>query len=104
MELDLKQIMGDGGKLPEAPILKEGVRRAPRRTAELSVAQKRLALKNALRYLPKEWHEQMAPEFARELEERGRIYGYRFMPKDRIYGKPIDGYRGNCVEGKPFRS
>ena len=103
MHIDLKEVMGEGGKLPEPPVFEQGVRRAPKRSAQLSAAQKRLALKNALRYIPAEWHEQLAPEFAAELEERGRIYGYRFMPKGRIYGRPIEEYEGKCIEGKAFR-
>ena len=103
MELDLIECLGEGGRLPDPPAFIEGVRRAPKRTATLSTAQKRLALKNALRYIPQEWHEVLAPEFARELEERGRIYGYRFMPKERIWGKPIDAYAGKCIEGKAFQ-
>ena len=50
--------------------------------------------KNALRYVPEELHKDLAPEFMEELLTRGRIYGYRFMPKERIYGKPIDEYKG----------
>ena len=103
MNIDLKEVMGEGGKLPEPPVFRQGVRRAPKRSAQLSAAQKRLALKNALRYIPAEWHEQLAPEFAAELEERGRIYGYRFMPKGRIYGRPIEEYEGKCIEGKAFQ-
>ena len=103
MNIDLKEVMGEGGKLPEPPVFEQGVRRAPKRSAQLSAAQKRLALKNALRYIPAEWHEQLAPEFAAELEERGRIYGYRFMPKGRIYGRPIEEYEGKCIEGKAFQ-
>ncbi len=103
MHIDLKEVMGEGGKLPEPPVFEQGVRRAPKRSAQLSAAQKRLALKNALRYIPAEWHEQLAPEFAAELEERGRIYGYRFMPKGRIYGRPIEEYEGKCIEGKAFQ-
>ena len=103
MHIDLKEVMGEGGKLPEPPVFRQGVRRAPKRSAQLSAAQKRLALKNALRYIPAEWHEQLAPEFAAELEERGRIYGYRFMPKGRIYGRPIEEYEGKCIEGKAFQ-
>ena len=103
MEIDLRTVMGDDGRLPEYPEFLPGVRRAPRRTAALTAAQKRLALSNALRYIPREWHEQIAPEFARELEERGRIYGYRFMPKGRIYGRPVDEYPGRCLEGRAFR-
>ncbi|MCM0703298.1 urocanate hydratase, partial [Blautia sp. C3-R-101] len=62
-----------------------------------------LAVANALRYVPEELHEQLAPEFLDELLTRGRIYGYRFMPKERIYGRPIDEYKGKCVEGKAFQ-
>ncbi|WP_283608074.1 urocanate hydratase [Faecalispora anaeroviscerum] len=89
--------------LPEYPTFKEGVRRAPKRELTLNEREIKLALKNALRYVPEELHEQLAPEFLEELMTRGRIYGYRFMPKDRIYGKPIDEYKGNCTEGKAFQ-
>ena len=89
--------------LPEYPVFKEGVRRAPKRELTLNEREIKLALKNALRYVPEELHEQLAPEFLEELMTRGRIYGYRFMPKERIYGKPIDEYKGNCVEGKAFQ-
>ncbi len=89
--------------LPEYPEFKEGVRRAPKRELTLNERESKLALKNALRYVPEELHEQLAPEFLEELMTRGRIYGYRFMPKDRIYGKPIDEYKGNCVAAKAFQ-
>ncbi len=103
MHIDLKEVMGDRGALPAAPAFEKGIRRAPKRTAALSAAQKKLALKNALRYIPEEWHETVAPEFKKELEERGRIYGYRFRPKGRIYGRPVDEYKGKCIEGKAFQ-
>ncbi|MBR6615829.1 MAG: urocanate hydratase [Lachnospiraceae bacterium] len=89
--------------LPEYPVFKEGIRRAPMRELTLSDHEKKLAVKNALRYVPEELHEALAPEFMEELLTRGRIYGYRFMPKERIYGKPIDEYKGNCVQGKAFQ-
>lgn len=89
--------------LPEYPVFKEGIRRAPKRELTLNEREIKLAVKNALRYVPEELHEQLAPEFMEELLTRGRIYGYRFMPKERIYGKPIDEYKGNCVEGKAFQ-
>lgn len=90
-------------KLPDYPVFKEGVRRAPKRELFLNERETKLALKNALRYIPEELHEKLAPEFLDELMTRGRIYGYRYMPKDRIYGKPIDEYKGNCTEGKAFQ-
>ena len=71
--------------------------------AEIGKAEIKLAVANALRYVPEELHEQLAPEFLDELLTRGRIYGYRFMPKERIYGKPIDEYKGECIEGKAFQ-
>lgn len=89
--------------LPEYPEFKDGIRRAPKRELTLNEREIKLALKNALRYIPEELHEQLAPEFLEELMTRGRIYGYRFIPKGRIYGKPIDEYKGNCIEGKAFQ-
>ena len=87
----------------EIPIFEEGIRRAPRREAKLSNADIKLALKNALRYIPEEYHEELAPEFLDELMTRGRIYGYRFRPEGKLYGKPIDEYKGRCTEGKAFQ-
>ncbi len=89
--------------LPEYPVFKEGIRRAPKRELNLTDREIKLALKNALRYIPEELHEKLAPEFLDELMTKGRIYGYRYMPKGRIYGKSIDEYKGNCVEGKAFQ-
>ena len=90
-------------ELPEYPDLKENVRRAPKREVALNEREIKLALKNALRYIPENLHEEIAPEFLDELMTYGRIYGYRFMPKERIYGKPIDEYKGKCIEGKAFQ-
>ncbi|MBQ9950746.1 MAG: urocanate hydratase [Clostridia bacterium] len=90
-------------QLPEYPAFEAGYRRAPRRESALTQSDKELAIMNALRYIPKQHHEQMAAEFAQELEEHGRIYGYRFRPEGRIYGKPIHEYKGNCVETKAFQ-
>ena len=76
--------------LPEYPKMESCYRRAPRRESHLTEADKALAIKNALRYIHPDHHEQMAKEFAQELEEHGRIYGYRFRPEGKLYGKPID--------------
>ncbi len=89
--------------LPEAKEFEPGIRRAPNRGFRLSEDQTRLALKNALRYIPKELHEEIIPEFLDELKTYGRIYGYRWRPAGRIYGKPIDEYKGNCVAGKAMQ-
>lgn len=90
-------------ELPELPKFEEGIRRAPDRGFRLSQAQTEIALKNALRYIPEKFHEELIPEFLEELKTRGRIYGYRFRPEGRLYGKPIDEYKGNCIEGKAFQ-
>lgn len=89
--------------LPEKPVFVEGVRRAPARKFNLSKKDTGLALRNALRYIPERWHATLAPEFMDELMTTGRIYGYRFCPHGRIHGKPVDAYRGNCIEGKAFQ-
>lgn len=90
-------------ELPEYPVFDKTVRRAPKRELTLNEREIKLALKNALRYIPENLHEKLAPEFLDELMTRGRIYGYRYMPKERIYGHPIDEYKGKCIEGKAFQ-
>ena len=89
--------------LPPYPTFVEDIRRAPDRGFTLSPAQTATALKNALRYIPKELHETLAPEFMEELRTRGRIYGYRYRPQGDLKAKPIDAYKGNCIEGKAFQ-
>ena len=56
-----------------------------------------------MRYIPSEWHELLASEFMEELHTRGRIYGYRFRPEGDLKAKPVDEYRGRCLEGKAFQ-
>ena len=90
-------------ELPEYPKMEEGYRRAPRREAHLSESDKALAIKNALRYIHPDHHEKMALEFAKELEETGRIYGYRFRPEGKLIGKPIDEYKGTCTATKAIQ-
>ena len=88
---------------PDLNEFESGIRRAPSRGFNLTKAQTALALKNALRYIPPELHEKLAPEFLEELKTRGRIYGYRYRPKGRIFGRPINEYNGKCIEGKAFQ-
>lgn len=90
-------------KLPDYPTFKEGIRRAPDRGFRLSTEQTKLALRNALRYVPEELHEKLAPEFLEELKTRGRIYAYRYRPEGRIYGRAIEEYEGKCLAGKAFQ-
>ncbi|MDD7601131.1 MAG: urocanate hydratase, partial [Firmicutes bacterium] len=92
-----------GNEYPDYPAFQEGIRRAPDRGFRLTKEQTMIALKNALRYVPEELHEKLAPEFMEELTTRGRIYAYRYRPEGRIYGKPISEYKGNCLAGKAFQ-
>ncbi len=93
-----------GDDIPAAtPKFIEGLRRAPKRELTLTKDEIELALKNALRYIPEEYHAELAPEFLEELKTMGRIYGYRFRPEGNIVGKPIDEYRGVCTEGKAIQ-
>ena len=71
-------------QLPDKPEFVTGIRRAPKREFTLTQNETELALKNALRYIPEKWHEQLAPEFLDELLRCGRIYGYRFRPPGRL--------------------
>ena len=92
-----------GNTLPDYPAFVEGIRRAPDRGYTLTPAQTATALKNALRYIPTAFHALLAPEFMEELRTRGRIYGYRFRPAGDLKAKPIDAYKGKCIEGKAFQ-
>jgi len=100
MNIHLGEIITD---LPDMPDFIDGIRRAPARHFNLSQKDTEIALRNALRYVPEDWHATLAPEFLNELLSRGRIYGYRFRPAGRLKGHPIDDYRGNCLEGKAFQ-
>ncbi|MCL2216514.1 MAG: urocanate hydratase [Defluviitaleaceae bacterium] len=89
--------------LPEYPVFHEGILRAPSRGFRLTKAQAETALRNALRYVPENLHEALAPEFMEELVTYGRIYAYRYRPVGRIYGKPVEEYPGKCLAGKAFQ-
>jgi len=89
--------------LPEYPKFEEGIRRAPKREFTLTQEQTELALKNALRYVPEDMHDVLAPEFLDELYTHGRIYGYRFRPAGNLKGKTYGDYKGNCVAGKAMQ-
>jgi urocanate hydratase len=89
--------------LPPEAEFEPGIRRAPNRGQVLTKKETVLALKNALRYIPERFHMELAPEFLAEYERQGRIYGYRFRPQGRLMGRPIDEYKGKCVEAKAFQ-
>ena len=82
--------------LPEPRPYDTTVSHAPRRKDILSPEEKRLALRNALRYFPQKHHAVLAPEFAAELEAYGRIYMYRFRPTYEMYARPIGEYPAKC--------
>lgn len=86
--------------LPDYPAFEPGLRRAPKRELTLTSPQMELALRNALRYVPEELHEVLAPEFMEELITHGRIYGYRYRPVGNLMGKPLNEYKGTCTEAK----
>ncbi len=90
-------------ELPPVPRFEPGIRRAPHRGFDLTREETILALKNALRYIPPELHEELAPEFLNELRTRGRIYGYRYRPPGRIYARPVDEYEGRTLEGRALQ-
>ena len=90
-------------ELPEPKEFKAGIRRAPDRGDTLNVHDTKVALANALRYVPAEHHEIVAPEFLEELRTRGRIYGYRYRPAGEITGKPINSYIGRVTEAKAMQ-
>ena len=85
-------LAGIGTTLPEAKPYDPSINHAPKRKDILTDEEKVLALKNALRYFPKELHATLAPEFAQELKDYGRIYMYRYRPSYDIYARPIDEY------------
>lgn len=84
--------------LPDSAIIDHSVSHAPVRKDILTVEEKKLALRNALRYFAPEHHESLAPEFAEELKLYGRIYMYRFRPAYKMYARPISEYPARCKQ------
>ena len=93
-ELFAKEIVAglDFDQLPQTKVYDADVNHAPCRKQLLNKEEKHLALKNALRYFPRELHHILAPEFMAELNKFGRIYMYRFRPDAEILARPIDYY------------
>jgi len=85
-------------ELPDAKPLNPNLSHAPKRKEILSEEEKVLALKNALRYFPKAWHAELAPEFAQELKDYGRIYMYRFRPDYEMKARPIEEYPAKTAQ------
>ena len=95
---DIKQ--GIPAQLPKAKVYEKEINHAPKRKEILSQEEKKLALKNALRYFPKEQHTELAKEFADELKNYGRIYMYRLRPDYKMFARGIDDYPGKSQQAK----
>jgi len=93
-------LQGIPSELPEIKAYPNNANRAPKRKDILSVDEKQLAIRNALRYFPKKWHEILAVEFAQELKDFGRIYMYRFKPDYKIYARDIAAYPGKSLQAR----
>jgi len=97
---DFKALVVEGipSTLPEKYNFQEGLNRPPKRNPNLTLSEKKLAIRNALRYFPREWHSVLAPEFANELESYGQIYMYRFKPSYPMFARPIDDYPAKSMQ------
>ncbi len=91
-------LQGIPSTLPAKRNLDPNVSHAPKRKDILSIDEKKLAVRNALRYFPRAWHAELAKEFFEELQELGRIYMYRFRPDYAIYARPISEYPAQCQQ------
>lgn len=99
-ELSFKEqiLQGIPDQLPAMPAYDTTISHAPKRKDILSAEEKKLAIKNALRYFPAKHHAVLAPEFADELKTYGRIYMYRFRPTYEMYARPISEYPAKCQQ------
>ncbi len=91
---------GIPAQIPAEKPIETSINHAPKRKEILNVEQKKLALNNALRYFPKNQHEQLISEFLNELNTYGRIYMHRYRPDHEIIARPISEYPGKCIEAK----
>lgn len=103
--MDIKQFQdsiqeGIPTTLPARAEYELNINHAPKRKEILSADEKRLAVRNALRYFPKSMHQELAVEFAQELEKYGRIYMYRFRPAYEMKARPIEDYPGKSLQAK----
>lgn len=94
---------GIPAEIPQLKPLNENFSHAPKRKEILSKEEKKLALKNALRYFDPKCHAELLPEFREELEKYGRIYMYRFRPDYEMYARPIEEYPGRCQQAKAIQ-
>lgn len=87
-------------EIPARPLHESGINHAPKRKQILTNEEQKLALRNALRYFPKEQHAELAPEFLSELKHLGRIYMLRYRPEYTMKARPISDYPGKCEQAK----
>ena len=92
--------LGIPSNLPKKKTLNPNYSHAPKRKQILSIEEKKLALKNALRYFPEDQHNELIPEFLEELNSLGRIYMYRLMPDYPMHARPIDEYPGKSLQAR----
>lgn len=99
---EIKQdiLQGIPSEIPARKEFDPAINHAPRRKDILSKEEKQLALKNALRYFPREQHPELAEEFAEELKKYGRIYMYRYRPDYKMYARPVEEYPGKSLQAK----
>ena len=91
-------LQGIPTELPNKKAYPKNINRAPKRKDSLSIEEKQLAIRNALRYFPSKWHKILAEEFAQELKDFGRIYMYRFKPNYAFYARPINDYPAKSLQ------
>lgn len=94
---------GIPAELPQPKSRDNSISHAPKRKDILTAEEKKLALKNALRYFDPKFHAELIPEFKKELEDYGRIYMYRFQPDYEMYARPIDEYPGESHQAKAIQ-
>ena len=99
-EIDFKELVRTGipNELPPAPEYDNSVSHAPVRKDSLSLEEKKLAVRNALRYFKPEFHKILAEEFTNELKQYGRIYMYRFRPMYKMYARSINDYPARSLQ------
>jgi len=98
MQFQSQILQGIPSQLPPKKERTAGISHAPKRKDLLTPDEKKLALRNALRYFPNDWHETLAPEFWEELKTYGRIYMYRFMPDYALKARPLEEYTAKCTQ------
>ena len=98
IQRDIQQ--GIPSSIPPKKTFDSSVNHAPKRKKILSDEERKLALRNALRYFPKEQHEELVQDFAEELDTYGRIYMYRYRPDYPLYARDIKEYPGKCDQAK----